>query len=144
MMCKLFTSCSLVLTVILAGCGGGPETGEVKGKVTFDGRTVTVGSISFTTDDGVHTTGANIQSNGSFEFEEGVVVGTHVVEYEPPFAEDEEDEGWEQAKDFLECNVAWDFRAKVVAGENTIDIKLIIRGPPPKDPDDDDDDDDDV
>lgn len=124
MTCKLLTACSLPLLIFAAGCGGSDKA-EVKGKVTVDGEAVTVGTISFTTEDGANTAAAEVQSDGSYSFQNGVVPGTHVVEYSPPFVEGPDDENWDKVKDFLECTVPDDFRAKVEPGENTIDIKLV-------------------
>lgn len=116
--------CSLFLSAILAGCGGS-DTAKVKGKVTFDGKKVPVGTIAFTSSDGANSVAAEVQSDGTYQFQDGVVPGTHVVEYSPPFVEGPGDENWEEVKDYVKCTVPDDFRAKVGPGENTIDIKLV-------------------
>ena len=39
--------CGLVLAAGMAGCNSGPAVGDVQGRVTFEGKPVTEGSISF-------------------------------------------------------------------------------------------------
>jgi hypothetical protein len=83
--------------VFVAGCGGasGPPTAPVKGKVTFEGQSVTGGNVTFAPiaepgklESGAPATGA-VQSDGSFVLgtnteSDGAVIGKHRVSYSPP------------------------------------------------------------
>jgi hypothetical protein len=65
------------------GCDSGPETGEVFGKVTFKGKPVTEGTLTFLNEKGEGDAEANIQPDGSYFVETGVVVGDYVIEIKP-------------------------------------------------------------
>jgi hypothetical protein len=67
-----------VVLAALAGCGGGPETGTVAGKVTLDGTAVAGGTVSFlTSSSGVPVT-VPINPDGTYQAE-GVPAGEAVV-----------------------------------------------------------------
>ncbi len=55
----------LVLLLTLAGCGGEPSLGEVTGTVTYNGKEVEDGSISFEAKDGKGD-GGGIIKNGKY------------------------------------------------------------------------------
>ena len=73
------------LVLVVAGCGGtsGPERAEVKGKVTFKGEPLPLGTISFIPSGATvgPTSGAEI-TNGMYSIaaEFGPVIGAHRVE----------------------------------------------------------------
>jgi hypothetical protein len=84
---------SFGLAFLLTGCGGGverPPLGKVSGKVTYNGKPVTSGSVIFTPtkgDTGGHIATGNIQSDGSytlttFDTGDGAVLGQYVVTIE--------------------------------------------------------------
>ncbi len=80
---------SLWLLSGLAGCGeGGDEfpTGTVSGKVTFDGKPVTEGKISFINEELGYGAGATLGSDGSYQLEEGrgIRLGDYKVAVRPP------------------------------------------------------------
>jgi hypothetical protein len=76
----LFAAAVLVSEV---GCSSGPKTGEVRGKVTFKGQPVKEGRVTFlNTKEGGAAEG-NIQPDGTFACEGGVVVGEYVVTVTP-------------------------------------------------------------
>ncbi len=64
-----FVYCSIVsLAPLLFGCGGGPDTTTVRGKVTYKGAPVTYGLINFSTGSG-QPIGGTIQPDGSYEYQ---------------------------------------------------------------------------
>jgi hypothetical protein len=65
----------------IAGCNSGPETGEVRGKVTFKGQPVKEGNVTFSKEGGNYE--AQIQTDGSFAVASPVVVGEYVIEVTP-------------------------------------------------------------
>jgi len=72
------------LVLVVAGCGGsGPERAEVKGKVTFKGEPLPLGTISFIPfgDTVGPSSGAEI-TNGTYSIavQSGPVIGAHRVE----------------------------------------------------------------
>ncbi|SIO63004.1 hypothetical protein SAMN05444166_7213 [Singulisphaera sp. GP187] len=77
---------SCVLTVLLSACGSAekhPETVPVSGKVTYDGKPVPKGTITFQPADGQPAVG-EIQPDGSFQLstfgeKDGAVLGVHKI-----------------------------------------------------------------
>ncbi len=72
--------------VAVIGCGpAGPEMGDVTGTVTFQGKPLSTGTITFIPEtDGLPSAFAEIQENGTYvaqtrDFGNGVPVGKHRV-----------------------------------------------------------------
>jgi hypothetical protein len=82
----------LGLSLGLVGCGaGGPASGEVKGKVTFNGQPVSGGSVSFSPIDIPEAKPAvgDVAADGTFQLStntanDGAAVGKHRVAYSAP------------------------------------------------------------
>ena len=72
-----------LLTALPIGCSSGPPTGEVKGKVTFQGKPVAEGSITFDNPQEGGTAGADLSSDGTYVVKGGVVVGEYLVTITP-------------------------------------------------------------
>jgi hypothetical protein len=66
-----------------AGCDRGPETGSVRGQVTFKGQPVKEGLVTFLNPTEGGAAEANINSDGTYAVAGGVVVGEYVVEIKP-------------------------------------------------------------
>ena len=77
----LFTAAVAWFTVA-TGCSSGPETGEVKGKVTFRGKPVTEGLVTFLNPNEGGAAEAQIQADGSYAVE-GVLPGQYLVVITP-------------------------------------------------------------
>ncbi len=73
--CSVFLAC--VLSLGLAGCGGGSPTGTVSGKVTFKEQPVTAGQVTLHSKDG-RPLFVNIQSDGTYTVKD-VPYGEHLV-----------------------------------------------------------------
>jgi len=58
--------------------------GDVQGKVTFKGKPVTEGSVTFLNPTEGGTAGADIQPDGAYEIQGGAVVGQYLVVITPP------------------------------------------------------------
>ncbi|MBA2114195.1 hypothetical protein [Bremerella alba] len=76
----------LFLVALLTGCGqAGPETGQVSGTVTYNGKTLPAGTIVFIPEkEGSLTAYAEIQEDGTYvagteAFGPGVPLGKHRV-----------------------------------------------------------------
>jgi hypothetical protein len=70
----------------LAGCSRGPAVGEVSGKVTFQGKPVTDGTITFINPTTGYAAEAGLQKDGSYIVatpEGGLVVGEYIVMVNP-------------------------------------------------------------
>ncbi len=80
--------CLTVLTLSLAGCGGGndgPERFAVSGRITFEGQPVPMGFIKFTPDTSQGNSGPGAGApieNGTYSTPsgKGLVGGPHIVE----------------------------------------------------------------
>lgn len=73
----------LAVAVTVAGCAGGKKLHPVKGKVTFNGKAVPNGTISFIPQSGQTATG-ELQKDGSFSLKtpgvgEGAATGSYMV-----------------------------------------------------------------
>ena len=87
----------LVVGVLAAsGCGGGGNTAKVSGKVTYDGKPVTGGSLTFlpAAKDGKEAMSgsANVGQDGSYTVStygdgDGAGIGTNMISYSPPPSE---------------------------------------------------------
>jgi hypothetical protein len=89
----------VVLVAFCGGCGGGGEfpTATVSGAVTYDGKPVKGGSITFSpVADGEQEAGkpasGMVKEDGTYELStygegDGAVIGKHTVSYSPPVAE---------------------------------------------------------
>jgi hypothetical protein len=69
--------------VAAIGCGG-PRTGEVEGKVTFEGKAVTEGSVTLLNPKEGGSYEGQINSDGTFAVKNRVVVGEYLVVITPP------------------------------------------------------------
>ena len=79
----------LATMVLMVGCSGGssaPPTGQVTGKITFRGKPVTVGTITFSPVSGGPNAYGTIQPDGSYELStdtsiggDGAIVGKHKI-----------------------------------------------------------------
>jgi hypothetical protein len=78
--------CAVTVSILLAaaGCSSGPATGEVRGKVTYDGKPVTEGSVTFLNPTEGGTAGADIGPDGSYTIDGGVAVGEYLIVVTPP------------------------------------------------------------
>jgi hypothetical protein len=72
------------LAAVPVGCSSGPPTGEVRGKVTFKGKPVTEGSVTFLNPKGEGDAGADINKDGTYAIPGKVVVGEYLVVITPP------------------------------------------------------------
>jgi hypothetical protein len=73
----------VLASVAVIGCGGGPVTEPVEGRVTLDGQPLTAGTVTFTPQGGRSATGF-IQSDGTFSLStfadgDGALPGLHKV-----------------------------------------------------------------
>lgn len=86
------TCLNLVVGILMvSGCGGspdGPTLATVKGKITYQGKPLTVGQISFIPDSSKGTAGpmasGRVNENGEFQLQtfkpgDGAIVGSHKV-----------------------------------------------------------------
>jgi hypothetical protein len=79
----LAVTCIGCLVIGLAGCGRGPETVPVTGKVLYNGQPLPFGSVTFQPPSGQPARG-EIRADGTFELStfrrgDGAVVGKHKV-----------------------------------------------------------------
>jgi hypothetical protein len=126
---------------LLAGCG--QSIVPIKGKVMFEGKPVTAGSVTFQLDvpeDQMYAgrpSSGEVQPDGSFQLttnspNDGAPLGRHRVVYIAPFAEEGSDPKLlKAAKMYGNLEVPKDFIAEVKGGGEEIIIEL---RPKPKDP----------
>jgi hypothetical protein len=69
---------------VVAGCSSGPRTGQVEGKVTFEGKPVTEGLVTFLNPKEGGAAEAEIKPDGTYVVKKGVVVGGYLVVITPP------------------------------------------------------------
>ena len=81
------------LTAVPVGCSSGPATGEVKGKVTFKGKPVTEGTVTFLNPKGEGDVEAQINKDGTYAVQNKVVVGDYLVVITPPVTIVDKDPG---------------------------------------------------
>lgn len=80
----LFATTALAAAaLIVAGCESGPDRGEVRGKVTYKGKPVKEGTVTFLNVTEGGAAEATIGSDGAYEVAGGVVVGEYIVEIKP-------------------------------------------------------------
>jgi hypothetical protein len=72
-----------LLLWLAAGCSKGPARGDVSGKVTFKGNAVKEGKVTFLNPEGLGDSEADINGDGSYSVQGGVVVGDYIVEIKP-------------------------------------------------------------
>jgi ABC-type Na+ efflux pump permease subunit len=125
---------SLILPAVLAvfsitGCNSQPPSGEVSGKVVFDGQPYDAAAVMLIDLTTGHAIGTDIQPGGQFAFEKPVPVGTYSV-YLAPKAEPMTD-GQPQAVKIDESvpQKYWnesttDIKKEVTEGVNTFTIEL--------------------
>lgn len=143
-----FSLVSVGLLVTLLGCtGGGAPTGKVTGKVTFDGKPVTSGSLTFAPaagTEGKPAAGA-VKADGSYTLstyaaEDGAVVGRHKVIYSPSAGTQQEVQIPEPGKhdEAKPAEVPFsglvpkESEVEVKAGTNSINIELVAAPEQPK------------
>jgi hypothetical protein len=73
----------LCVVVLLAGCSSGPDTGTVRGKVTFKGAPVTEGTVTFTNPKEGGAAEAKLDKDGSYAVPNRVLVGEYQVTITP-------------------------------------------------------------
>lgn len=66
------------------GCSSGPPTGEIKGKVTFKGKPVAEGTVTFLNPRGEGDAEAQINKDGTYAVPGKVTVGEYLVVITPP------------------------------------------------------------
>ena len=141
--------CSVALLMGLPGCSGGAKqaaTGKVSGKVTYEGKPVEAGSITFipisegtSADTGVaiKPAGGTIKSDGSYVLTtyqdgDGAVVGRHKITFFPAAAQAAEASGGE-AGQHDEAPTVSPYRGlmpkesevEVKEGTNEVNIELV-------------------
>ncbi len=115
--------------VSITGCSSQPPTGEVSGKVLFDGQPYDAAEVMLIDLTTGHAVGTAIQPGGQFAFEKPIPVGTYNV-YLAPKAEPMTD-GQPQAVKIDESvpQKYWnesttDIKKQVNEGVNTLTIEL--------------------
>jgi len=140
---SFFSFLSVALLATLLGCtGGGAPTGKVAGQVTFDGKPVTSGSLTFAPASGTvgkPAVGA-VKADGSYSLTtyaagDGAVIGRHKVIYSPSAGESTQQEGQipepgkhDEAKPAevpFSGLVPKESQVEVKAGINQINIELV-------------------
>jgi hypothetical protein len=140
----------LVAICTAAGCGGKGATQPVTGKVTFNGKPVTGGSLTFSAiaGEGVKESNpsatAEIQSDGSFTLTtrkegDGAVVGRYRVSYSSPAPEGSDEEPGDGPTDYSKLPPPSPYdglepktkEIEITKGSNEITIELVK---PPKQP----------
>ena len=126
------------LLVVLTGCGSGAATADVSGKVTYEGKPVTGGSIGFTPigsgeGNAGKAGGGMVGADGSYTIStygenDGAVIGKHRVSYTPPPPGESPGESKAPPPSGFEGLVPKTAEVEVVKGENTIDIELVKKG----------------
>jgi len=134
-----------LLTVALVGCGGGgpsdtPDTGEVSGTITIDGKPVAGLQVSFQPESGRPSMGTTDES-GSYELLyttdlKGAKVGKGFFSIVTPqddeegYSEEDEGEGYAESDDPIpakynaEAATNSDMQFDVKAGSNTFDLDI--------------------
>ena len=123
----------LLITLHLA-CSAGPETGEVHGKVTFKGKPVTEGLVTFLNPTEGGGAEAPIGADGAYAVQGGVVVGDYLAVVTPLVEIVDTDPG-KTPPGPVEKNApniprkyrmqgSTPLRAKVKSGKNEINLEL--------------------
>ena len=132
-LCRVIRICLLLTLLALLGCGGESKS-EVSGKVTYDGKAVTGGSLTFSpvAEEGNTNPGApastTVTADGSYSTSL-VVPGNNTVTYFPPamsYPEGHEPEPGEPLPTSgFEGLVPREEKVTIADGSNTIDIELV-------------------
>jgi hypothetical protein len=135
------SSLALLLAVLAfsAGCGGG-SMGEVHGKITFDGKPVTAGSVTFAPQGGSDPNNPGRSATGTpndkGEFQlsthtlnDGARVGQHLVTYsapQPPETTDPElrKKMMKAYQDFGSLTLPENHTVEIKSGRNDIVLEL--------------------
>lgn len=73
-----------LLFLVAASCSNrGPKTGEVRGTVTFEGKPVTSGRITFLNQSGAGDFEAEVNADGTYAIKNPVVEGDYLVTITP-------------------------------------------------------------
>ncbi|WP_439623902.1 hypothetical protein [Gemmata sp.] len=123
--CSLLASCS----------GGGPQTATVTGKVTYNGRPVTAGSLTFlpkTQATGRPASGVISEAGeyftGTFNERDGVLIGVAAVSYAPPPIDNKGEKivyGAPPPQGPYDGLVVKVREVEIAPGSNVIDVELI-------------------
>lgn len=131
---RIASMTSPLLVILICGCG--PRVAEVRGKVTFDGKSVTAGLVTFAPKgvEGKFEAGkpatAVVDQNGEFKlstFQEGdgALVGVHNVSYQAPGPpRDDIPKMAEAYKQFGHLRLKSGFEFEVKPGVNNIKLEL--------------------
>jgi len=125
----------LVFLVMMEfGCSTGPRTGEVKGKVTFEGKPVTEGLVTFLNPKEGGAAEAEISKDGAFAVKIDVVVGDYLVVITPHMHIVDTDPGKSPPSPVEKpaANIPQKYRqqgsttlkAKVIEGKNVFDFDM--------------------
>lgn len=123
----------------LVGCDGGPEVARVGGTVTYKGKPVTGGSLTFLPQaNGNPMPGkpasAVVQEDGTYTLatltaDDGAVVGKHQINYSPPVLPfppgKDPPQGASPPPSGFEGLAPKTAEVEVQSGSNTIDIELV-------------------
>ncbi len=129
-MLRATSTCPLFLCLLFVlGCGGGIQRQEVSGTVTYDGKPVQRGEVSFVPDDPALAPEGGVIEDGKFRFE--AVAGKKTVQIRgsrelPPRPEDGPDAG-PMYEDYIPArhNTGSTLTVEVKPGEdNTYEFKL--------------------
>lgn len=123
-----------IALILLVGCG--PNIADVRGKITFDGKPVTAGIVTFAPkvpenqfDAGKPAT-AMPDENGEFRLStfrkgDGALIGTHNVTYQAPGPpRDNHPQTAENYKKFGNVRLKADYTVEVKSGVNNITLEL--------------------
>jgi hypothetical protein len=83
---KALVLATLFLLILVAGCSSGPAVGQVSGKVTFKGKPVTEGRITFFNAKAGYNADVVLGKDGRYTIETpegGLMVGDYVVTITP-------------------------------------------------------------
>jgi hypothetical protein len=129
----LISTCALL--TIANGCSQGPARGEVKGKVTFQGKPVKEGTVTFLNPKEGGAAEAQINQDGTYAVQGGVDLGSYLVVITPPVEIVDTDPGKSPPapveKDMPDIPVAYrqqgttTLNAEVKAGQNEFDFDMM-------------------
>jgi hypothetical protein len=133
------TCLSIVLSIILIGCGGGdtPELGTVEGTVTLDGKALSQATLEFTPtgEDGGRPSIAVTDEDGDYELEysaaqAGAPPGKYQVRITTATTTTDAEGNDVDVPETLPAKYNFDteLEEEVKAGSNTIDFKLDTKG----------------
>lgn len=76
-------SCCIAILLLAIGCNRGPETGTVRGKVSFKGQPVKEGRLTFSNLTEGGAAEALLNADGTYAVANGVPLGEYIVEINP-------------------------------------------------------------